>query len=111
MPTGSNMEAVRAAYQAFTANDPERFVALLEPEFVSRQSEAVPWRGTYRGPDGVTEMFGRVATRATATYEPGEVINGGDRIVVVVALASLPRRPVSPSTCASCTFGRCAKAG
>jgi hypothetical protein len=38
------MEAVRAAYEAFTANDLERFVALLEPEFVSRQSEAVPWR-------------------------------------------------------------------
>jgi uncharacterized protein len=112
MPTGSNMEAVRAAYQAFTANDPERFVALLEPEFVSRQSEAVRWRGTYRGPDGVTEMFGRVATRATATYEPGEVIDGGDRIVVVGrARITLPRRPVSPSTCASCTFGRCAKAG
>jgi uncharacterized protein len=96
MPTGSNMEAVRAAYQAFTANDPERFVALLEPEFVSRQSEAVRWRGTYRGPDGVIEMFGRVATRATATYEPGEVIDGGDRIVVVGRARITPKATGKP---------------
>jgi uncharacterized protein len=77
------MEAVRAAYEAFTANDLERFVALLEPGFVSRQSDAVPWRGSYRGRDGVTELFGRVARRATAMYEPDEFIDGGDRIVVV----------------------------
>jgi ketosteroid isomerase-like protein len=39
------MEAVRAAYQAFTDGDLDRFVGSLAADFVSRQSAAVPWRG------------------------------------------------------------------
>ena len=40
-----NMEALRAAYQAFTDGDLDRFVESLTPRFLSRQSAAVPWRG------------------------------------------------------------------
>jgi len=86
-----NMEAVRAAYQAFTDGDLDRFVASLAPDFVSRQSAAVPWRGTYRGHDGVREMFGKVAERADATYEPSEFIDGDERIVVVGDARIVPR--------------------
>ena len=39
------MEAVRAAYQAFTDGDLDRFLEPLTTEFLSRQSAVVPWRG------------------------------------------------------------------
>jgi len=94
------MEAVRAAYQAFTDGDLHRFIGSLAADFVSRQSAAVPWRGgTYRGHDGVREMFAKVAERAEATYEPSEFIEGDDRVVVVVGDARIvPRSTGEPAT-------------
>ncbi|QKW36213.1 nuclear transport factor 2 family protein [Actinomadura sp. NAK00032] len=86
-----NMEAVRAAYRAFTDGDLDRFVGSLDPGFVSRQSEAAPWRGTYRGHEGVREMFGKVAERADATYEPAQFIEGREHIVVVGDARLTPR--------------------
>ncbi|MEV0150493.1 MULTISPECIES: nuclear transport factor 2 family protein [unclassified Nonomuraea] len=86
-----NMEAARAAYQAFTDGDLDRFVESLDPGFVSRQSAAVPWRGTYRGHEGVREMFGKVAERADATYEPSQFIEGQEHIVVVGNARITPR--------------------
>jgi hypothetical protein len=43
--SSENMEAVRAAYQASTDGDLDRFVESLTTRFLSRQSAAVPWRG------------------------------------------------------------------
>jgi uncharacterized protein len=62
MPMSRNMEAVRAAYQAYTDGDLHQFIGSLAADFVFRQSAAVPWRGTYRGQDGVREMFAKVAS-------------------------------------------------
>ena len=76
------MEAVRVAYQAFTDGDLDRFVESLTTEFLSRQSATVPWRGSYRGRDGLREMFSIVAERAQATYEPSQFIEGEGCIVV-----------------------------
>jgi glutaminase len=89
--TDGNLAAVRAAYEAFSSGDLDRFIALLADDFRSRQSDAVPWRGTYRGHQGVREMFGRVAEHAAATYEPDEFIDGGDTIVVVGSARITPR--------------------
>jgi ketosteroid isomerase-like protein len=85
------MEAVRAAYQAFTDGDLDRFVESLAADFVSQQSEAVPWRGSYRGRDGVREMFSMVAERAEATYEPSRFIEGEGFIVVAGNARIVPR--------------------
>jgi ketosteroid isomerase-like protein len=85
------MEAVRAAYQAFTDGDLDRFVESLTTEFLSRQSAAVPWRGSYRGRNGVREMFSIVAERAEATYEPSQFIEGEGYIVVAGNARIVPR--------------------
>jgi ketosteroid isomerase-like protein len=85
------MEAVRAVYQAFTDGDLDRFVESLAADFVSQQSEAVPWRGSYRGRDGVREMFSMVAERAEATYEPSRFIEGEGFIVVAGNARIVPR--------------------
>ncbi|MFE7618550.1 nuclear transport factor 2 family protein [Streptomyces sp. NPDC057496] len=86
-----DMEAVQAVYQAFTDGDLDRFIESLDPDFVSRQSAAVPWRGTYRGHEGVREMFGKVAESADATYEPSRFIEGDEHIVVVGNARIAPR--------------------
>ncbi|MWA14641.1 nuclear transport factor 2 family protein [Streptomyces sp. BA2] len=86
-----NMQAVRDVYQAFTDGDLDGFIESLAPDFVSRQSDAVPWHGTYQGHDGVREMFGKVAERADATYEPSQFIEGDEHIVVVGDARITPR--------------------
>jgi uncharacterized protein len=91
MSDSRNLAAVRAAYQAFTDGDLDRFVASLAPGFRSRQSAAVPWSGSYLGHDGVRRMFGKVAERAEATYEPVEFIEGDGRVVVVGNARITPR--------------------
>ena len=78
-----NLAAVRAAYDAFATGDIEAFLGALAPDFTSTQSEAVPWRGTYRGRDAVRRMFEEVGRHATAGFDAQEFIDGGDRIVVV----------------------------
>ncbi|MGV9329458.1 nuclear transport factor 2 family protein [Streptosporangium sandarakinum] len=93
-----NMEAVRAAYQAFTDGDLDRFIESLAPDFVSRQSIAVPWHGTYRGHDGVREMFGKVAEHADAVYEPSRFIEGDEHIVVVGDARLVPRSTGAATT-------------
>ena len=85
------MAKVRAAYEAFTSGDIDEFVALLAHDFVSQQSAAVPWRGSYRGPQGVRELFSRVAEHATASFEPEDFIDGGDRVVVVGRAQLIPQ--------------------
>jgi uncharacterized protein len=90
MPMSRNVEAVRAAYQAFTDGDLHRFIGSLAADWRETKSAAVPWRGTYRGHDGVREMFAKVAERAETTYEPSEFIEGDDRIV--------PRSTGGPAT-------------
>ncbi|OQS13847.1 hypothetical protein B0T36_17055 [Nocardia donostiensis] len=92
MSSTVNMTAVHTAYDAFATGELERFVELLDPGFVSRQSDAVPWRGDYHGRDGVREMFGRVARSGNATFRPDEFIDGGDRIVVVGHAHLIPHR-------------------
>ncbi|MFF4776345.1 nuclear transport factor 2 family protein [Microtetraspora fusca] len=98
MSMSRNMEAVRAAYQAFTDGDLDRFIESLDPDFVSRQSTAVPWHGTYQGHDDVRQMFGKVAERADATYEPSQFIEGDEHIVVVGNARVVPRSTGAATT-------------
>jgi ketosteroid isomerase-like protein len=79
----TNLLAVRSAYAAFEAGDLDAFTALMCEDFVSTQSDAVPWRGSHVGESGVRAMFGQVGARASARYVPAEFIDGGDRIVVL----------------------------
>ncbi|MGI5281915.1 nuclear transport factor 2 family protein [Nonomuraea polychroma] len=92
MAVFSNMQAVRAAYRAFADGDLDAFVRSLDPAFLSGQSAAVPWIGVCRGRHGVREMFGKVAERARATYQPEEFIEADDRIVVLGQARITPRR-------------------
>ncbi|KRF19081.1 hypothetical protein ASG90_04185 [Nocardioides sp. Soil797] len=77
------VRAVEAAYQAFDSGDLDAFVSLLGKGFVSTQSDAVPWRGRHVGPAGVRTMFDQMGERATARYVPEELIDDGERVVVV----------------------------
>ncbi|QIS08659.1 nuclear transport factor 2 family protein [Nocardia arthritidis] len=98
MTEQGNAAAVRAAYDLLDSGDLEGFLELLDPEFVATQSDAVPWRGSYRGPEEAREMFGRVGKFAEATYRADEFIDGGERIVVIGAATITPHLTGRPAT-------------
>ncbi|WP_148571679.1 nuclear transport factor 2 family protein [Nocardioides caldifontis] len=79
----TNVRAVEQAYRAFERGDLDGFTALMSDRFVSRQSDAVPWRGSHVGPAGVGSMFALVEQHARAAFSPDEIIDGGDRVVVI----------------------------
>jgi ketosteroid isomerase-like protein len=56
----SNVEVVRRAYEAMTNRDVDTVITLLDPHVEWGQPEALPWGGTYRGPQEVLEFFGKV---------------------------------------------------
>jgi ketosteroid isomerase-like protein len=79
----TNRQVVESAYDAFDRGDLDAFTSLMDDRFISTQSDAVPWRGSHAGPEGVRSMLGMVGERASARYVPEELIDGGDRIVVI----------------------------
>lgn len=80
----SNIEVVRRAYEAFTNRDVDTVLVLLDPQVVWGQPEALPWGGTYRGPQEVLEFFGRVNEHIEGIWVDGEEYLEADSTVVVL---------------------------
>ncbi|MUN39564.1 hypothetical protein [Actinomadura litoris] len=74
-----NMEAVRAVHQALTDSDLDRFIESLNPR---RRLPAVGGGALARHLPGVRGMFGKLAERAAATYEPARFTETDEHIVV-----------------------------
>jgi ketosteroid isomerase-like protein len=79
-----NLETVHRYYRAFAEHDVPAALALLKPGFVSIQADSVPWRGVYRGHEGVAELFERLTPHVSeAEYEVEELIEQGERVVAI----------------------------
>lgn len=78
-----NLEAVLSVYDAYAKKDPEAILAPLDDEFEFRQSELVPWGGSYRGRDGFMEFLGKITTHVDSVVEVEEVVEAGDHVVVI----------------------------
>jgi ketosteroid isomerase-like protein len=77
------MATVRSAYETYESKDLETFLALLDDEFEFRQSELVPWGGSYRGREGMIEFFGRITTHVDSVVDPEEFVEADDHVVVI----------------------------
>lgn len=79
-----NLQTVRRYYRAFAEQDVPSALALLEPGFVSTQADSMPWRGVYRGHEGVSELFERLTPHVSeAEYEVEEFVEQGERVVAI----------------------------
>lgn len=81
--TRQNRVAVRSAYDAYASNDLEALLALLDDDFEFRQSELVPWGGSYRGREGMSEFLGRITTHVDSVVDPEEFVEADDHVVVI----------------------------
>jgi ketosteroid isomerase-like protein len=74
-------QTVQSVYDAFNRGDVAHIVSLVAPNAVWRQSKEVPWGGDYRGPQGASEFFTKLANSVeTLTFVPQENIAVGNEV-------------------------------
>lgn len=83
--TLSNLDKVKALYQAFAEADIPSVLGLLSPDIAWTEAEGFPYAGTYNGPTSVlTNVFMRLGTEWNGfAAVPDEFIVGGDAVVAL----------------------------
>jgi ketosteroid isomerase-like protein len=87
------MELVRRAFEAYNRDGPEAIMSFIHPDFET----AVPGElsvepDTYRGRDGMRRYFESFYdVMDEVRFEPEEIIDAGDRVVVCVRLTTRAR--------------------
>lgn len=88
----SPLELIRSGYEAYHRRDHGAVFALLDPAIEIRQTELLPWGGTYRGIEEARTFFQRLNDHTDGHPEPIEFIEAGDDIVVTGRLRGRARR-------------------
>ena len=81
----SNLESVKAVYQAFAKTDIPAVLGFLSPEIDWTEAEGFPYGGTYNGPKAVLEgVFMRLGSEWNGfAAVPDEFIDAGDTVVAL----------------------------
>ncbi|WP_167471269.1 MULTISPECIES: nuclear transport factor 2 family protein [Nocardia] len=76
-----DLRVVADWYDALARGDLDRVRAKLTADFTMRQSSRLPWGGSYFGPDGFFECYGRRISHLDTTLCIDHLFDAGDRIV------------------------------
>ena len=81
----SNLDLVKAIYEAFAKGEVPAVLGYLSPEIDWTEAEGFPYAGTYHGPNAVLEgVFMRLGTEWDGfAAVPDEFIDGGDAVVAL----------------------------
>jgi ketosteroid isomerase-like protein len=86
------IEALRAGYEAFSRADWDGLFAQAHPDFELVTADRVINPGTYRGAGDIRRFFEDLFSPfEEVLVEPEEIIDRGDRIVVLLVTRSRPR--------------------
>jgi len=86
MQTETSTEAARVVgqiYEAFGRKDAEAALALFDPAIEIRQSDALPWGGSFSGHEGALQFFGTLMAHIDTHVEIDRLIVAGDSVVEV----------------------------
>ena len=77
-------EAVRAAYATLAEGDAEPYLALFDERGEFVEPDSMPYGGTYRGHEGLTDLFAAIdQTWDGLHFEVQQVLDAGDHLVVI----------------------------
>lgn len=79
----NRVDFVRGIYEAFRKGDLEHINTVFDDDVEIRQTELLPWGGTYRGKEGVSAFFERLLGTITSVVEPGELFEAGETVVEI----------------------------
>ena len=82
-----NTAVAKKGYALFMAGNIEGLLELIDDScewVIPGPPDKLPWAGSYRGPAGVGQFFGKLAEAIDFTaFEPREFIAQGDRVIVL----------------------------
>ena len=81
LPT-TPISLIHSVYAAFQRGDIAYILNQIAPEASWRESPMLPWGGDYRGPQGASEFFQKLATHLeTVSFEAYENIEHGEEVL------------------------------
>jgi ketosteroid isomerase-like protein len=90
-----NREIVLALYKATGRGDWAKAATLATDDLLIREPESLPYAGTYRGIQGLRDLFATVqATLGVERIDMRQVTAGGDWVVVLLDLVLAGTPPV-----------------
>jgi ketosteroid isomerase-like protein len=94
---GDSVEIVREALEAFLRGDTERALELADPDIVSVRAPPIPDPQTYRGTDGVLQMWADWTTDFDEfEMEALDYIERGDRVIVEIIQRAIGKASGAP---------------
>ena len=97
--SAQNVEAVQRIYEAIARRDIPAFLGALDPEVELSSPEALPYGGTYRGPQEVGEKyFGGFLQHVDGDFEliADEYFDCGDTVIALGCLRGRARESRAP---------------
>src|SRR5215467_270207 len=79
----SNVEIIQSLYAAFLKRDLMTILAGVDQAIEVRQSELLPWGGTYTGLMGLKEFFSKLLENVDSKVEFDRWIEAGDTVVAM----------------------------
>ncbi len=79
----SPLHVVRRVYAAYARRDGSQALALMAPDVVIRQSETLPWGGTYRGREEAGAFLAKLTAAVESLVEVERYLETGADIVAI----------------------------
>lgn len=83
MSASTNVEVVAALYRAFASRDYAALGTLISPEITVRQTDLLPWGGTFEGTAGLQRFTELLLQYVDSLVTPEEYVEAGDRVVAI----------------------------
>ena len=81
--TTANSKLVQAVYSAFQRRDLTALTKLLSPEITIRQSELLPWGGSYQGVAEFQKFFAKLTQHIDSNLSFDSLIDAGEHVVAI----------------------------
>lgn len=79
----ASTELVAQAYGALATRDLGALERLVDPEVEIRQTEALPWGGRWRGPEGFRDFVARLFAHIDSQVQIERLYEAGEEVVAV----------------------------
>lgn len=91
-----NVRIVQAVYEAGMRGDLAALFSHLDPECVAYESDALPYAGVYRGPEGFVQLFQKVTALFRLDLRVEELTDTADRVIARVQGQFIPQAGGAP---------------
>ena len=81
--TATNLATVERLYDAFARQDLATVLAAVHPDIAYVNDVPLPWGGTYHGPAGMAEFFGKLFGALDVRIVSEELVVSGDKVMQI----------------------------